>query len=343
MSKIVVIASANMDTTHYLRGDFPEQATGESLNEIESTARVLGGKGANQARATKLQSPNDETKVYFIGCVGKDKSASSILDEFLKSKIDFRGTKIVDANTDGRIIYVNKEGENRMMGYGDCIKQLTPDMIDLDILEKADIVAIQMKMPPETAEYVIRYCEEHGKTLVIDPTPPEKAGILLENHAELLKKADYLTPNEEEAFALIKYQEGKTMEEIKAEFKATPKEVRYKLIEDFVRTHPNVIATIGGDGVIYNNGTKVIRKETYPTVCKDSTGAGDTFNGAFIAAISRGETLDRSIEYGLMASSMKVKFPGAQNGVPTYEETKKALEEYDKKIKTSDDNDDGER
>ena len=335
MSRIVVIGSANMDTTHYLRGEFPEQVTGESLNEIERTARVLGGKGANQARATKLQSTDD--KVYFIGCIGEDKSASSILDEFLKVQIDFRGTKVVHANTDGRIIYVDKNGENRMMGYGDCIKQLTPDMIDTAILEKADIVAIQLKMPPETAEFVINYCEEHGKTLVIDPTPPEKAGILLKNNAELLRKAAYLTPNEEEAFALIKYQEGKTMEEIKAEFKATPKETRLKAIEELVKKFPNVVATIGGDGVIYNRNGNVIRKATYPTVCKDSTGAGDTFNGAFIAAISRKETLDRAIEYGLMASSMKVRYPGAQNGVPTYEQTKKALDDYEKRVKTSDD------
>ena len=51
MSKIVVIGSANKDTTHYLRGEFPEELTQECLNEVEKTARVLGGKGANQAVA----------------------------------------------------------------------------------------------------------------------------------------------------------------------------------------------------------------------------------------------------------------------------------------------------
>ena len=50
MSKIVVIGSANMDTTHYLRGEFPEELTQECLNEVEKTARVLGIKGANSKR-----------------------------------------------------------------------------------------------------------------------------------------------------------------------------------------------------------------------------------------------------------------------------------------------------
>lgn len=341
MSKIVVIGSANMDTTHYLRGDFPEECTQESLNEIERTARVLGGKGANQARATKLQSKSD--KIYFIGCIGKDEAGLSILEEFKKVNLNFSGVKVLDKTaTDGRIIYVNKNGDNRMMGYGDCVKQLTPDMIDPKILEAADIVAIQMKMPPETSRFVIEYCRKHNKPLIIDPTPPEKASILAEDNGELLKQATYLTPNEEEAFALVKFLEGKTsMKEINEEFKRTPKEKRLKMIEGLVERYPNIVATIGGDGVIYNKG-KVIRRATFPTVCRDSTGAGDTFNGAFIASLARGENIDKAVEYGLMASSIKVQFLGAQNGVPTYEETKKAIDKSRRTFGTKDD-DDGNR
>lgn len=336
MSKIVVIGSANMDTTHYLSTEFPDELTQESLNEIIKTARVLGGKGANQARAAKLQSK--ENKVYFIGCVGEDESGVKMLEEFKRVGVDFRGVKVLKGKTtDGRIIDVDKNGENRMKGYGDCIKELKPELIDMTILEKADIVAIQMKMPQETVKFVIEYCKQNNKPLVIDPTPPEKANILMEEGAKLLGDAAYLTPNEEEAFALIKYGEGKDITQIKKEFKETPKEVRLQMIQDFVAKHPNVIATIGGDGVIYHNGKGAIRKRTFPTECKDSTGAGDTFNGAFIASLARGEKLDKAIEFGLMASSIKVRYEGAQNGVPTYEEVTKALDTYERKNRTHED------
>ncbi len=336
MSKIVVIGSANMDTTHYLKGDFPGECTQESLNEIEKTARVLGGKGANQARATKLQSKTD--KIYFVGCVGKDEAGLSILEEFRNVNVNFSGVKVLDKTaTDGRIIYVNKNGDNKMMGYGDCVKQLKPEIIDLDLLRDADIIAIQMKMPPETCRFVIDYCQKHKKTLIIDPTPPEKACILAENDGELLRKGTYFTPNEEEAFALIKFLEGKTsMKEINEDFKQTSKEERLRMIEKLVERFPNIVATVGGDGVIYNNG-RVIRKATYPTICRDSTGAGDTFNGAFIASLARGENIDKAVEFGLMASSIKVQFMGAQNGVPTYDETKKAIDKAKRKISTKDD------
>ena len=336
MSKIVVIGSANMDTTHYLSTEFPDELTQESLNEIIKTARVLGGKGANQARAAKLQSK--ENKVYFIGCVGEDESGVKMLEEFKRVGVDFRGVKVLKGKTtDGRIIDVDKNGENRMKGYGDCIKELKPELIDMTILENADIVAIQMKMPQETVKFVIEYCKRNNKPLVIDPTPPEKANILMEDGANLLGDAAYLTPNEEEAFALIKYGEGKDITQIKKEFKETPKEVRLQMIQDFVAKHPNVVATIGGDGVIYHNGKGAIRKRTFPTECKDSTGAGDTFNGAFIASLARGEKLDKAIEFGLMASSIKVRYEGAQNGVPTYEEVTKALDIYERKNRTHED------
>lgn len=337
--KLLVIGSANNDTTCILAGDFPEEFTSESLNEIKESRKVLGGKGANQARATKMQTKDVE--VYFVGCVGKDEGGYNALNELKKSGVDISGVTVLDGtNTDGRTIFVSASGENRMMGYGDCIKQLTPELIPEKLLEASDIVAIQMKMPPETARYVIEYCKTHGKQLVIDPTPPEKAAILAEAGAELLKAATFLTPNEEEAFALIKYLEGQTsMKSINEEFKKTPKEIRLKMIEGLVTRFPNVVATIGGDGVIYNN-SKVVRKATYPTECKDSTGAGDTFNGAFMGALSRGENLDQAIEFGLMASSMKVRHVGAQNGVPEYEETKKAIEDAKRKERNQKDRDD---
>ena len=107
------------------------------------------------------------------------------------------------------------------------------------------------------------------------------------------------------------------------------------MIEKLVERFPNVVATVGAEGVIYNNG-KVIRRATYPTVCRDSTGAGDTFNGAFIASLARGENIDKAVEFGLMASSIKVQYRGAQNGVPTYDETVQAIEKTKRRVSTKD-------
>ena len=340
MSKnVVFIGSINMDMKHTV-DEFPEEGTNENTNEILSTEEVLGGKGANQAVASFKQSKG--VKVSIIGCVGKDEAGLAALTNLRDSGVDISGVKVLgDSKTDGRIITVDKRGENRMIGYGDCIKQLLPEMIDEEKLKKADIIAIQLKMPAPTVRYVIGFCKKHNIKLVIDPTPPDKSAILIQNDFELLKDATFLTPNEEEAFALMKYAEGKDVTVWKKEFQGTPPEERLRMIEEFVRKYPNVIATVGGAGVIYNKNGKAIRKATYPTVCKDSTGAGDTFNGGFIGAMTRDEELDTAIEYGLMASSIKVRYSGAQNGVPVYEDTKKAIEAAKRKAKGTRDDDEG--
>ena len=322
--KVIFIGSINMDMKHTV-DEFPEEGTNENTNEILDTEEVLGGKGANQAVATFKQSTG--AKVSIIGCVGKDEAGLAALTNLRDSGVDISGVKVLgDKKTDGRIITVDKKGENRMIGYGDCIKQLLPEMIDEEKLKTADIIAIQLKMPAQTVRYVIGFCKRNNIRLVIDPTPPDKSAILVQDSFDLLKQATYLTPNEEEAFALIKYAEGKDVSDWKKEFQATPQEERLKMIEEFVRENPNVIATVGAEGVIYNRNGVVVRKATYPTVCRDSTGAGDTFNGGFIGAMTRDESLDTAIEYGLAASSEKVKYSGAQNGVPLFEETKKTLQ-----------------
>lgn len=78
MSKIVVIGSANMDTTHYLNGEFPQELTEEGINNIIKSLQLLGGKGANQAISTKKQAEKDE--IYFVGCVGKDEAGLEVIE-----------------------------------------------------------------------------------------------------------------------------------------------------------------------------------------------------------------------------------------------------------------------
>lgn len=329
MANIVIIGSANMDTTHYLDGEFPQDLTAEGSNAIAKSLIVLGGKGANQAVSVAKQTENGEHDITFVGCVGKDESGVKIIEQFKKNGIDYSGVKVLDGmKTDGRIIFVDKQGNNRMMGYGDCIKQLTPELISnegiQEILKDADIVVIQMKMPTETVEYIINYCAENNKRVLIDPTPLEKSSALVTKG--LLDKATYLTPNEDEAYALSQYVKGYNLDEVQQMFKKTSKYQRLDEIKELVQKYPSVIATLGENGVAYNNNGRVIIKKTYPTQCKDSTGAGDTFNGAFTAAIARGEELNTAMEYALMASSMKVRYEGTQNGMPTYEETKKELD-----------------
>ena len=328
MKNIVIIGSANMDTTHYVK-EFPNDLTAENENDIIETRRLLGGKGANQAVSTVLQSQGTDNKVFFIGFVGKDDAGVEIIKSLQERKIDYSGVKVLpDTKTDGRIILVNQNGENRMFGHGECIKQLTPDSLSdgrmKEVLESADIVMIQMKMPAETVEFVINYCCENNKKLLIDPTPIEKSSLLTEK--ELISKVTYLTPNEEEAYALAMYEQGKTREEIKKSMISITRDKRIEKIRELINKYPNIIATLGDKGVMYYNNGQIRQRDTYSTKCVDSTGAGDTFNGAFISAIARDTSFETAIDYALMDCANKVQYKGAQNGMQTRQQTEKDLE-----------------
>lgn len=360
MPKVVFLGSANMDTSIQLEGEFPDNATAECMNRVLNIMRTPGGKALNQALAFKKQFQDAE--VCFVGCIGgvpkRDENgdfvidsetgekvlvpdeAGKVLHEILTNpdtgfskvvlkmfhEIEENGNKKI-VKTDGRIIQVDKHGQNRMTGYGDAIKQLKPQNIPEleEVLEGADMVVIQLKMPAETVRYVIDYCEKHNVKLLIDPTPLEKSKMLTENNCELLKKATYLSPNEEEAFALAMYAAGKDVDEVKALLIKTSPEQRAEMIKALVKTSPNVFATMGKDGVIFSKDGKIITQDTYPTICKDSTGAGDTFNGAFAAAIMRGEEYDTALLYGLYVSVVKVRESGAQNGVQYGELTQEEM------------------
>ena len=59
----------------------------------------------------------------------------------------------------------------------------------------------------------------------------------------------------------------------------------------------------------------------------DTTGAGDTLNGAFTVAITEGKSVKDALVFANTAASLSTEKFGAQGGMPTCEEVKKAMEE----------------
>lgn len=58
----------------------------------------------------------------------------------------------------------------------------------------------------------------------------------------------------------------------------------------------------------------------------DTTGAGDTLNGAFTVQIAKGESVREALRFGNVAASLSTEKFGAQGGMPTFEEVMAELE-----------------
>lgn len=257
---------------------------------------VPGGKGANQAVAAARLG----AEVYMIGCVGQDEFGKSILDNFKKNGVDTRYVESVTHLETGTAHITLAEGDNSIIMVEGANKLVTPKYIDeaLEVILSADMVLIQQETPEDTVEHVVQICHEKEIPLLLNPAPARPVS------SAVIEKATYITPNETEAGILFADENP---------------------IEAMKKYQNKVFITEGSKGVRFHDGEKEVLVPSYPVEAVDTTGAGDTFNGAFAVALSEGKNLQESIRFANRAASLSVTKFGAQGGMPTRAEVEGSL------------------
>ena len=86
-----------------------------------------------------------------------------------------------------------------------------------------------------------------------------------------------------------------------------------------------VIMTLGSKGVAYAEKGQVITVPGFKVKPVDTTGAGDTFNGAFAVARANGKSMTEAITFANAAAALSVQKLGAQGGMPYLEEVEEML------------------
>ena len=148
-------------------------------------------------------------------------------------------------------------------------------------------------------EYTLDFCYENNIKTVLNPAPA------VQLKSSMIEKATYLTPNEHECKIILGADKNTN-------------------IEDIIRKYPNkLMITMGEKGVMYFDGQDIITVPAYKVEVVDTTGAGDTFNGAFARAIVNDYSIKDAISFANKASSKSVTKLGAQSGMPTLEELEK--------------------
>ena len=295
---IVVIGSINMDLVLRVpRMPLPgETLTGGAFRTIS------GGKGANQAVACARLSGKvaGAQQVAMIGCVGDDAFGATLRAALVGDGIiDSHITTLPGVASGIASILVDDNGQNSIVIAGGANDLLSPAHIDAakELIEQADIVVLQLETPMATVVHAIKLARSLGKTVVLNPAP---AASLPDGVLELV---DYLIPNEIEAAMLAGVSpEG-------ADAKALAAALQ-KLGSD------NVIITLGAKGVhaaLYG-GDYDFPAEAVKAV--DTTAAGDTFIGGFVAGLASGMDEAEAISQGQRAAAWSVTKPGAQTSIP---------------------------
>lgn len=290
MKQITVVGSMSVD--HVATADhFPK--VGETLIGDKMTDQ-FGGKGANQAvTAARLG-----TSVNMIGALGDDTIGERIRENFEANHVNIDGMATIEGATSGQTLITVANGDNSIIVIPGTNHELTIDHVKAyeDMLLASEFVILQNEIQSDVIKYVIGFCDKNDVKVIYNPAP----AMPLED--EWIAKIDYLTPNETE-FSTIFGSD-------------TP--------ENILKQYPNhLMITVGEEGVIYHNGEELVRCEAFTVDhVVDTTGAGDTFNGAFAVGLLKGLPFGEAITFGQLAASLSIQKEGAQGGIPTLDELK---------------------
>lgn len=262
----------------------------------QSFKTVPGGKGANQAVAAARLG----AEVTMIGCVGDDHLGTSILDNFKANGVITDYVEPVAGMESGTAHIILAEGDNSIVVVKAANDRVTPAYVDqaVEAIKGADIVLIQQEIPEETVVHVSELCAKYNVPLLLNPAPARMVP------QSVVEQAAYITPNEHEAAILFGHEQ----------------------LSDVLRRYPNkLLVTEGKNGVRYFDGTQEVVVSGYSVEAVDTTGAGDTFNGAFAVALAEGMSLKDSLKFANRAASLSVTKFGAQGGMPTRSEVEGSL------------------
>jgi ribokinase len=265
--------------------------------------QIPGGKGANQALAAAKLGAD----VEFIGACGDDSFAPK-----LKSSLKNGGTNIDNIfeikgqSTGVAVITVDRKGNNRIIVSPGANYELLPEKIEKikDKIIEAEIILLQLEIPPAAIERIVEIAAANGTKIILDPAPAKK----LSNH--ILRKIDYLLPNEGELDLLLK------------DIKAKSRSEKIKIL--LKKGIKNIIVTEGEKGINYYGQEKEIHLDTLKVKAVDTTAAGDVFAGAFAASLIAKNELKKALEFAVQAAAYSVTKAGAQSSIPD----KKELEEF---------------
>ncbi|PSL34336.1 ribokinase [Planomicrobium soli] len=288
---ITVVGSINMDLV-VSTDIFPKQ--GETvLGNLYTT--VPGGKGANQAVAAARLGG----EVQMVGAVGLDAFGEELLAGLKAENIQLDAVKRKEGAS-GIANILLSEGDNRIIVVPGANHKVMPEEIDAskDQLSTSSIVIMQLEMPIPVIQRTLELCHENGVPTILNPAPA--SGF----NRELLKYCTYLTPNETEAEEIFGEDWLQALEQ-----------------------YPNrLVVTLGGKGAQFYDGEKLVTVKGFPTKAVDTTGAGDTFNGALGVALSEKMPFAEAVRFANAAASLSVEKFGAQGGMPTREAVMNRME-----------------
>ena len=284
---ILVFGSLNIDhvylVEHLVR-------PGETLPSTEYR-RFQGGKGANQSVALARAGAD----VYLAGRIGPE--GLWLRDAIAAEGVNVTHVGLDDQPTGHAIIQVDAAGENSILLFGGANLTVTSDDAHyvLSHFGEGDWLLLQNEISALPA--ILREASERGLIVAFNPAPmtPEVLSYSL----------DVVS------LFVVNQTEGAALAEIE---NASPETIVDALQARF--PDAAILLTLGGDGSLYARGGACIRTPALSVEAVDTTAAGDTFTGYFIAESMAGGSIEKSLALASKAAAFCVTRPGAAVSIP---------------------------
>lgn len=258
----------------------------------------FGGKGLNQSIAlSKAGVP-----VMHAGMVGEDGQA--FLDLCEKNGVDARYIKSVPGKSGHTIIQLDKNAQNSILLYGGSNRMITKEYVDEVLADfgQDDIILLQNEV--NLMPYIIDSAYEKGMQIILNPSP----------YNEALDDCDF---GKISVFLVNEIEGGQISGE------SDPDRILDVMAEKF--PNAKIVLTLGSEGVVYRDKNQTCRQGIFKVKAVDTTAAGDTFTGYFIAGMLNDMPIPERLERCAKASALTVSRMGAAESIPEASEVERTV------------------
>jgi ribokinase len=287
---LVVVGSVNVDLV-VRAAELPRPGETVLGRRVE---RFGGGKGANAAvAAARLGSA-----VAIVGAVGDDAFGEEARAELVAEGVATDELWTLPGEPTGSaLIVVDARGENQIAVGSGANARVEGRPVE-DALKRlaASCILVSMELPFEAVATAVEVGRGRGIPVIVNPAPADARILTLSGLGPIL------TPNAHEAAMLTG--------------EADPAAAAAALS---ARTAAPAIVTAGAGGVYVAlpDGRRAWIPAVATVAVRDTTGAGDTFNGALAALLAGGAEIMEAARFGVAAAACAVRVDGARASMPS--------------------------
>lgn len=277
------LGSINIDHV-YSVPHFP--APGETLLST-NYSNGLGGKGANQSIAIARAGG----QVAHIGAIGEE--ALWARNMLADAGADVDSIKILPSASGHAIINVDQHGENCIVLFEGANVLVSEGQISAALADAKAGDWLLLQNEVNNGPYAAKLAQAKGLKVAYVAAPFEARKV-----QQILPHVDMLSVNKGEA-AMVCEALGVSEDEIPVE---------------------KLLVTRGSDGISYRDGASRFNQAVFRVDPVDTTGAGDTFMGYFMAQLDAGKAPQQALRLAAAAASLQITKKGAAKAIPLLED-----------------------